>query len=113
MIASTAIAEGLALYTTNPGDHAGLDSLLPSWASRGRQSRTNTAASHPNPRSCRQPSAGTPGGRFDTRPQEGDASTLPMAALAAHYAARLAGRRGVPLADLDTALDQVDADDGQ
>ena len=32
------------------------------------------------------------------------------AALAAHYAARLAGRGGVPLADLDTALDQMDAD---
>jgi predicted nucleic acid-binding protein len=28
MIASTAIAEGLPLYTTNPGDYAGLDSLL-------------------------------------------------------------------------------------
>jgi prevent-host-death family protein len=33
------------------------------------------------------------------------------AALAAHYANRLAGRRCVPLADLDTALDQMDADD--
>jgi len=33
-----------------------------------------------------------------------------QAALAAHYAARLTGRGGVPLADLDTALDQVDAD---
>jgi hypothetical protein len=32
------------------------------------------------------------------------------AALAAHYAARLAGRGGVPLAGLDAALDQVDAD---
>jgi hypothetical protein len=32
------------------------------------------------------------------------------AALAAHYAARLAGRSGVPLPDLDAALDQVDAD---
>ena len=31
------------------------------------------------------------------------------AALAAHYAARLAGG-GVPLADLDAALDQMDAD---
>jgi hypothetical protein len=31
------------------------------------------------------------------------------AALAAHYAARLAGRDGVPLADLDAALDQMDA----
>ena len=29
MIASTTIAEGLPLYTTNPGDYAGLDSLLP------------------------------------------------------------------------------------
>jgi predicted nucleic acid-binding protein len=29
MIASTAIAEGLPLYTTNPDDYAGLDSLLP------------------------------------------------------------------------------------
>jgi len=35
------------------------------------------------------------------------------AALAAHYAARLAGRSGVPLADLDTALDRVDADDAR
>jgi prevent-host-death family protein len=32
------------------------------------------------------------------------------AALAAHYAARLAGRGGVPLAGLDAALDQMDAD---
>jgi len=29
MIASTAIAEGLPLYTTNPDDYADLDSLLP------------------------------------------------------------------------------------
>jgi predicted nucleic acid-binding protein len=28
MIASTAIAEGLPLFTTNPGDYAGLDALL-------------------------------------------------------------------------------------
>ena len=35
------------------------------------------------------------------------------AALAAHYAARLAGRSGVLLADLDTALDQIDADDAR
>ena len=35
------------------------------------------------------------------------------AALAAHYAARLEGRRGVPLADLDTTLDQMDADDAR
>jgi prevent-host-death family protein len=35
------------------------------------------------------------------------------AALAAHYAARLAGRSGVPLADLDTALDRIDADDAR
>ena len=35
------------------------------------------------------------------------------AALATHYAAQLAGRGGVPLADLDTALDQMDADDAQ
>jgi hypothetical protein len=35
------------------------------------------------------------------------------AALAAHYAARLAGRDGVPLADLDAALDQMDADDAR
>jgi prevent-host-death family protein len=33
------------------------------------------------------------------------------AALAAHYADRLAGRDGVPLADLDAALDGIDADD--
>jgi prevent-host-death family protein len=33
------------------------------------------------------------------------------AALAAHYAARLAGRDGVALADLDAALDRMDADD--
>ena len=32
---------------------------------------------------------------------------------AAHYAARLAGRGGVPLADLDTALDRMDADDAR
>ena len=35
------------------------------------------------------------------------------AALAAHYAARLAGREGVRLSDLDAALDQVDAEDGR
>jgi prevent-host-death family protein len=35
------------------------------------------------------------------------------AALADHYAARLAGRVGVPLADLDAALDQMDADDAR
>ena len=35
------------------------------------------------------------------------------AALADHYAARLAGRGGVRLADLDAALDQMDADDAQ
>ena len=28
MIASTAIAEGLPLYTTNPGDFAGMDTLI-------------------------------------------------------------------------------------
>lgn len=33
------------------------------------------------------------------------------AALAAHYAARLAGRGGVLLADLDAALDRIDAED--
>jgi prevent-host-death family protein len=33
------------------------------------------------------------------------------AALAAHYAARLAGHDGVPLADLDAALDRMDADE--
>ena len=32
------------------------------------------------------------------------------AALAAHYAAKLAERAGVPLADLDAALDRMDAD---
>jgi hypothetical protein len=35
------------------------------------------------------------------------------AALAAHYAAQLAARDGVPLADMDAALDQIDAEDGQ
>jgi prevent-host-death family protein len=35
------------------------------------------------------------------------------AALAAHYAARLAGRDGVSLADLDAALDRIDADDAR
>ena len=35
------------------------------------------------------------------------------AALAAHYAARLASRDGVPLADLDAALDRIDADDAR
>jgi prevent-host-death family protein len=35
------------------------------------------------------------------------------AALAAHYAAQLSGRAGVPLADLDAALDQMDADDAR
>ena len=34
-------------------------------------------------------------------------------ALAAHYAARLAGRDGVRLADLDAALDEIDAQVGQ
>jgi prevent-host-death family protein len=33
------------------------------------------------------------------------------AALAAHFAARLAGRGGVPLEDLDAALDRIDAED--
>jgi len=35
------------------------------------------------------------------------------AALAAHYAARLAGLNGVPLAALDAALDPMDADDAR
>jgi prevent-host-death family protein len=35
------------------------------------------------------------------------------AALAAHYAARLAGRDGVRLADLNAALDEIDAEDGR
>ena len=35
------------------------------------------------------------------------------AALAAHYAARLAGREGVLLGDLDAALDQIDAEGGR
>jgi len=35
------------------------------------------------------------------------------AALATHYTARLAGRGGVPLTDLDAALDQMDADDAR
>ena len=35
------------------------------------------------------------------------------AALAAHYAARLAGRGGVRLADLDAALDRLEAEDGR
>ncbi|MGD0247046.1 MAG: type II toxin-antitoxin system Phd/YefM family antitoxin [Streptosporangiaceae bacterium] len=33
------------------------------------------------------------------------------AALAAHYAARLAGHDGVALADLDAGLDRMDADE--
>ncbi len=35
------------------------------------------------------------------------------AALAAHYADRLAGHAGIRLADLDAALDRIDAEDGQ
>jgi len=35
------------------------------------------------------------------------------AALAAHYAAKLAVREGTRLADLDAALDRMDADDGR
>ena len=35
------------------------------------------------------------------------------AALAPHYEARLAGREGVRLADLDAALDRLEAEDGQ
>jgi len=35
------------------------------------------------------------------------------AAQAAHYAARLAGHSGVPLAELDAALDRMDADDAR
>lgn len=35
------------------------------------------------------------------------------AALAAHYAGRLAGHNGVPLADLDAALDRMDTDDAR
>jgi prevent-host-death family protein len=35
------------------------------------------------------------------------------AALAAQYAARLAGRGGVPLTGLDAAVDQIDADDAR
>ena len=35
------------------------------------------------------------------------------AALAAHHAARLAGRDGARLADLDAALDELDAEDGR
>jgi prevent-host-death family protein len=35
------------------------------------------------------------------------------AALAAHYADKLAGRAGVRLADLDTALDEIDAQEGR
>ena len=35
------------------------------------------------------------------------------AALAAHYAARLAGHNGVPLAELDAALDRMDAEDAR
>ena len=35
------------------------------------------------------------------------------AALAAHYAARLARHDGVPLAELDAALDRMDAEDAR
>ena len=35
------------------------------------------------------------------------------AALAAHYAARLAGHNGIPLAELDAALDRMDAEDAR
>jgi prevent-host-death family protein len=35
------------------------------------------------------------------------------AALAAHYGALLAGYHGVPLAELDAALDRMDADDAR
>ena len=35
------------------------------------------------------------------------------AALAAYYIAKLAGRDGIPLADLDAALDRIDADDAR
>ena len=42
-----------------------------------------------------------------------DLADLDKAALAAHYAAKLAGRDGVRLADLDAALDELDAEDGR
>ena len=48
MIASTAIAEVLPLYTTNPDDYAGLDSLLPIVGVTRMTVRTNTAARHVN-----------------------------------------------------------------
>ena len=35
------------------------------------------------------------------------------AALAAHYAAQLSGHNGVPLAELDAALDRMDAEDAR
>ena len=35
------------------------------------------------------------------------------AALAAHYADKLVGREGIRLADLDAALDRIDADNGR
>ena len=36
-----------------------------------------------------------------------------QAALAAHYAAQLSGHNGVPLAELDAALDRMDAEDAR
>ena len=61
MIASTAIAEGLPLYTTNPDDYAGRTFSFPSWASHGRQCHTNTGASHANLTPCGSPQRERPG----------------------------------------------------